>query len=116
MKRTKVSTNAINAYDENIIQPPMPKINIMIEGAKIGVCNVDDAASVYSNEPMSSVSTNDHSTGICEITSESDEEGEEEEYDTTNIEPEYDFGQTNYKEPKRSTAESVLGKRRFLTW
>ena len=95
----------------------MPKINIKIEGAKIGVSNVDDAASVYSNEPMSSVSTNDQSTGICEITSDSDiEDEDEEEYDITTIEPEYNLGQTNYKEPKMSTTESVLGKRRFLTW
>lgn len=94
----------------------MPKISIMIEGAKIGDCIVNDAASLYSNEPMSSVSTHDHSTGICEITSDSDEEDEEEEYDITNVEPEYDLGKTNYKEPKNSTATSVLGKRRFLTW
>ena len=88
----------------------------MIGGAKIGVCNVDDAASAYSNEPMSSVSTNDHSTGICEITSESDEDEEEVEYDITNVEPEYDLGNTNYREPSKSTAASVLGKRRFLNW
>ena len=95
----------------------MPKINIKIEGAKIGVSNVDDTASVYSNEPMSSVSTNDQSTGICEITSDSDiEDEDEEEYDITTIEPEYNLGQTNYKEAKMSTTESVLGKRRFLTW
>ena len=64
----------------------------MIEVGKIGISNVDEVASAeYDNEPLSSVSTNDHSIGICEITS-SDSEEEEEEYDISNVEPEYDLG------------------------
>ena len=73
------------------MQLPAPKISIIIEVGKIGNSNVDEVASEeYDNEPLSSVSTNDHSTGICEITSDSEEE--EEEYDISNVEPEYDLG------------------------